>query len=163
MEYMNMPRLLSFVFTVCAMLLSDRASAQAGRNGAGEPSRAPVLLAIVDTLPDYRIIRLAGASPREAVLLPSDATPELLSEALETLRVVWARDDGLHPAATVMLRRGTRTGDSHPQRVLPWAERVLQDLQAAHRRHVPGLGHVSAVQIWLAPLPAAAARLRQDR
>lgn len=157
-----MPRLLTHLLAIGSMLFSATAGAQPERNVPGDGSRAPVLIAVVDTLPDFRIIRLPGESVRQAVLLPSSATPEMLTEALETLRVVWARDDDRMNAPGMMMRRVTRTAALRTRIVLPWAERVLHDLRDAHRRRVPGVGDVRAVQIWLAPLPAGAARQLQE-
>lgn len=123
----------------------------------------PVLLALVDSLPDtgprFRIVRLAGESVRDVVLLPPDAHSDLLAEAVETLRMVWTRD-GAGGAAEggAMFRRVPRTAQPRPRRVPPWSARVLHDLREARPRQVPGVGRVRTVQIWLAPLPAGAAR-----
>lgn len=136
-----------------------QASAQAHQS----PARVPVLLASVDSLTDtaprFRLVRLAGESVRDVVLLPPDANPDLLAEALETLRMVWARGGAAGtPDAGVMFRRVPGTTQPRPRRVPPWSDRVLHDLREARPRQVPGIGHVRTVQIWLAPLPAGAAR-----
>lgn len=135
-------------------------SAQADQSAA----RSPVLIAVVDTLPDtaprFRVVRAAGESRREMLLLPADATPDLLTAALETLRVLWAGggDDASVAVGGAMFRRATASAENRPVRVLPWADRVLRDLRETHPRHVPGVGHVRAVQIWLTPLPASAVK-----
>jgi hypothetical protein len=156
---MKLPRLLICVLSLGGVLLSGAASAQADRSSPGAQSRAPVLLALVDSLPDtvprFRLIRLPGESTREAVLLPSDATPELLTQALETLRMVWVHDEGSQPGEMLRLKGGT--AETHRRRAFPWAGRVLHDLHEAQPRQIPGVGSVRAVQIWLTPLPAAAA------
>jgi hypothetical protein len=136
------------------------ASAQAHQSAA----RVPVLLAVVDSLPDtgprFRIVRQAGASVRQVVLLPPDANPELLAEAVETLRMLWTRgeDGGTADAGAIFRRVPTTTQPPAARRVPSWAGRVLHDLREARPRQVPGIGHVRTVQIWLAPLPAGAAR-----
>jgi hypothetical protein len=160
---MKIPRLLICLLSFGGVLLSDTASSQVDRSSPRAQSRAPVLLAVVDTLPDtvprFRIIRLPGESAREAVLLPSDAGPELLTQAVEALRRVWAHDRGLQPGE--MLRLNGGKAETHKRRTFPWAGRVLQDLREAHPRRIPGVGYVRAVQIWLAPLPARAGERRQ--
>lgn len=156
---MKLTHLLICVLSIGGVLRSGRASAQADQSSPRAESRAPVLLALVDTLPDtvprFRIIRLPGESAREAVLLPSDATPELLTQALDALRMIWVHDKRSQPGE--MLRLNGGKAETRPRRTLPWAGRVLHDLREAHRRQVPGVGSVRAVQIWLAPLPAGAA------
>ncbi len=156
-------RSLFYILTFGAALLGClpvSVSAQADQSAA----RSPVLIALVDTLPDttprFRVVRLAGESRREVVLLPADATPDLLTAALETLRVLWAGggDDASVAVGGAMFRRAPATAETRPARVLPWADRVLRDLRDARPRHVPGVGHVRAVQIWLAPLPASAVK-----
>jgi hypothetical protein len=126
--------------------------------------RVPVLLAVVDSLPGtgsgFRIVQLAGESARNVVLLSPNASPDALTEAVETLRAVLALRGGGGSAGggSAMYRAAPGTTDSRSRRVLPWAERVLRDLRMAHPRHVPDVGHVRAVQIWLAPHPRGVAR-----
>lgn len=160
---MMIPRLLICLLSFGGVSLSGTASAQADRSSPRAQSRAPILLAVVDTLPDtaprFRIIRLPGESAREAVLLPSDATPELLTQALEALRMIWVHDKGSQPGELLRLNGGK--AETRPHRAVPWAGRVLHDLREAHRRQIPGVGSVRAVQIWLAPLPAGAAQRTQ--
>lgn len=141
-------------------LSAGAASGQNGHGMAGSASRIPVLLAVVDTLPytapRFRIVRLADNSARYVVVLPADVTSELLSEAVENVRIVSVQPDPETPRA--MFRAAPGTADSRPRRELPWAERVIRDLRDARERHVPGVGQVRAVQIWLAPRPAEATR-----
>jgi hypothetical protein len=145
-----------------SMFPGTTASAQSDHGAAHGAPRIPVLLAVVDTLQDtksrFRIVRLAGESARHVVLLPENATPELLTEAVETLRLVWTRAGGSSDAPTGMYRRAPGQTETRSPRVLSWGERVINDLRHAPERHVPGVGHVRAVQIWLAPLPATASR-----
>lgn len=143
------------ILALGGVLLAHPARAQADRSTA----RVPVLLAVVDSLPDtnsgFRIVQLAGESARHVVLLSSDASPDVLTGAVETLRIVLARsgESGSAGGGGALYRTVPGTTGSHPRRVLPWAERVLRDLRMAHPRHVPDVGHVRAVQIWLAPHP----------
>jgi hypothetical protein len=152
-----MLRLLSLVISV-SLLSGTGASGQAAPGVPGAASRAPVLVATIDSLlgePRFRIVRLAGGPVRDVILLPRDADPALLSEAVEALRLIWAHDrnrgDGL---ATFRLRRMAAESPSRP--VLPWAERVITDLRTAPERSVPGVGRGRTLQIWVArPHPAA--------
>jgi hypothetical protein len=156
-----MRNLLIWILTLGCALVGRPANAQAHQSAG----RVPVLLAVVDSLPDtgprFRIVKLAGESVRDVVLLPPDASPDLLAEAVETLRMVWTRDgSGGAADGGVMLRRVPSTTQPSPRRVPPWSDRVLHDLREARPRQVPGVGRVRTVQIWLAPLPAGAARGR---
>lgn len=153
-----MRNLLICLVTLGWALLGPPASAQARQSAA----RVPVVLAVVDSLSDsdprFRIVRVAGESVRHVVLLPPDADPELLAQAVETLRIVWTRDgDDRTADAGALFRRVARTSQPRPRRVPTWSDRVLHDLREARPRQVPGVGHVRTVQIWLAPLPAGVA------
>lgn len=156
-----MPKLLIFLSWFGSALLSGEAARAQPLEG-GAPSRIPVLLVALDTLPTteprFRIVRLGDNSARYMILLPDDAAPEVLSEAVEALRIVWAT--GPHPDAPhAMLRVApSQPARSRPRRMLPWGDRVLRDLREARARHVPDVGHVRAVQIWLTPLPVGAVR-----
>lgn len=155
-----MRNLVFFLLTLGCVFLGRPASAQEHQSGGA--ARVPVLLAFVDSLPDtgprFRIVRLAGESVRDVILLPPDANPDLLTEALETLRMVWTRYGGGGAADGALFRRVPSTSQLRPRRVLPWSDRVLHDLRESRPRQVPGVGHVRTVQIWLTPLPAGAAR-----
>lgn len=154
-----MRELLICILTLGCTLLGRPAGAQEDRR----TPRVPVLLAVGDSFPEtahrFRIVRLAGGSVRDVLLLPPDATPELLAAAMETLRRVWARSGDVNRAGgSVMFRRAPDLPQPRSRRVPPWSSRVLSDLREAPPRHIPGVGHVRAVQIWLAPLPAGTAR-----
>lgn len=152
-----MRRLISLVFCG-ALLLDARASGQEGAPPAGNTPRAPVLVAMVDSLsgePRFRIMRLADASVRDVILLPPDADAALLSEAAHALRLVWAHGGGRRDAPAQFRIRRTNTKTPAP-RLLLWAERVVADLRAAPQANVPGVGRARVVRIWLARLPPAA-------
>lgn len=139
---------------LCALFLSTEAAAQPTEPDARSASRRPVLVAFVDTVgdaaPGYRLVRLAGESPQDVILLPADASPELLTEAVEALRVVWQRaGEGVDGSATVRVIPSEPGRAVVRQRVVPWGATVLQDIRVARERHVPGVGRVRAVRIWL--------------
>lgn len=151
--------LLICLLTLGCALVGPSASAQAHQRA----TRVPVLLVVVDSLPDtsprFRIVRQAGASERHVVLLPPDADPELFAEAVATLRMLWTRAaEGGKADAGAMFRRVPSTTQRMAARRAPsWAERVLHDLREARPRAVPGVGHGRTVQIWLTPLAAGGA------
>jgi hypothetical protein len=155
-----MLKLLIFGLSVSGALFAGTTARAQAEQSAASALRSPVLLALVDTLPDtqprFRIIRMAGASAQDVVLLPVDASPELLTDALEALRMVWAATaTGGRGTPEGVFRRAHGKTEGGPQRVIPWAGRVMSDLRQARERHVPGVGRVRAVRIWLAPRPAA--------
>jgi hypothetical protein len=159
----QMLKTLIFVLAAGSSFIPGKAASAQPDHGTGRSApRIPVLLAVVDTLPDaeprFRIVTLAGESARDVVLLPENATPELLATAVETLRMVWAGAGDASYTPTGMFRRAPGETETRSPRMLPWGERVINDLRHARERHVPGVGHVRTVQIWLAPMPAAAAR-----
>jgi hypothetical protein len=155
-----MLRVVRFLVLACgALLVGTAASAQADHSAV---ARAPVLVALVESLPGpeprFRIIRIAGEPVQHAILLPADASPGLLSSAVEALRLVWAHtpdQSADSPGASYRLRSGT-TDSAARRGTLPWAERVIADLRAEPERNVPGVGRARAVRIWLVPLPRAA-------
>lgn len=139
---------------LCALFLSKGAVAQATDPDARSVSRRPVLVTVVDTVgdaaPGYRIVRLAGELSQDVILLPEDASPELLTEAVEALRVVWQRaGERVDASATVRVVPTEPGGTVGRRRAVPWGEKVLQDLRTARERHVPGVGRVRALRIWL--------------
>ena len=121
------------------------------QQGSPTPRRVPVTLALVEQLPQggdapFVILRRADQEPRDVILLRSDADSDRLSEAVQALLI--ARQQGGDTADTDRVLR-IRRQQGRRVRPLPWAARVLQDLRAAPRRAVGGVGTVPAVVIWL--------------
>lgn len=146
-------RVMAALVAIC--LLSLSASAQQGR-----PTRVPVLVATVDSLPNtttpFLIVRRTEGEPRDVILLRAGASADQLSDAVHALLLV-RRETGDVPSTggTLRVRPGARRG-ARP--ALPWAPRVLADLRRAEPREVPGVGLVPAVEIWLPRQDTAAAR-----
>lgn len=118
--------------------------------GTGVPTRVPLTVALVSELPRpgaaYEIQRRTTGSDRDVVLLLNSATPEQLSDAVRGM--LTARQAGGDTATEAGTFR-VRPHDGAARAALPWANRVLADLRAAHVRDVPGVGRVRAVRIWL--------------
>lgn len=122
----------------------------AQRTGVGAPTRVPLTVVLVSELPRpgtaYEIQRRPAGSDRDVVLLLNTATPEQLSDAVRG--VLTARQVGGDRATGAGTFR-VRPHNGAARAALPWANRVLADLRAAHVRDVPGVGRVRAVRIWL--------------
>jgi hypothetical protein len=120
--------------------------------GRGAPARVPVSVALVERLPvpdaPFVLLRDADAEPRDVILLPVDATPEVLSEAIEALLVV-RHQRGDQPEESGIVRLARPSGQSRARPRLPWAPRVLADLRRAPAREIGGVGTVPVVEIWL--------------
>lgn len=117
--------------------------------------RVPALVAFVDTLPqDVPRFRILRDGVRDVILLPPDADAELLTLAVEALGLARSQS----PTGQLLLRVGgaeaAGAAGNAARRVLPWAGRVLADARNAREQHVPGVGRVRAVQIWLPRLNA---------
>lgn len=142
------------VLACAACLASVPGHTQAPQLGPGTGARIPALLVLVDTLsheaPRYRIVRLRieGDNPSDAILLPHDADPQLITEAIQGLQLIreHAPETGDAPAVLRVRAESRPIGGG---RVLPWAARVLGDLRRAATRHVPGLGNIRMIRIWL--------------
>ena len=128
-----------------------RAQASPG-TGRGAPARVPVSVAVVERLPvpgaPFVLLRNADAEPRDVILLPPDATPELLSEAVAALLVV-RQQRGDQPEESGIVRLAHGSGQSRARPRLPWAPQVLADLRRAPAREIGGVGTVPMVEIWL--------------
>jgi hypothetical protein len=133
----------SAVFT-CAV----PSDAQSARCASG--SRAPALVAVVDTLPhDAPRFRIVRDPARDVILIPPDAGPELLTMAVETLGLARSQPQRSQMILRVRGSGAAAAANASRRRVLPWAASVLADLRDAREQHVPGVGRVRAVQIWL--------------
>ncbi|HET7234462.1 MAG TPA: hypothetical protein VFJ16_30900 [Longimicrobium sp.] len=133
------------------------ATSQARQPIAGRrPTRVPVMLVLVDTLPvetPYRILRRAELDPRDVIVLRTGADSVALSAAVWDLIVMrQAQGDTATAQSSGMMR--VRRGDGGSQsapRILPWASRVMSDLHHAAPREVAGVGTAPASVIWLPP------------
>jgi hypothetical protein len=142
----------SRILGVLAAALTLLPATGAGQTAPGAPRRVPVTVASVERLPvtgaPFAVIRRTNASPRDVILLPAGADAKLLSEAVQALLV--ARQAGGDTAVTpATLRVRPQRGRTSQRPVLPWAQRVLNDLRRAEARPVEGIGVVPAVEIWL--------------
>lgn len=148
-------RLLRILLTAVAILWPAGAtSAQQGQPPA-RPTRVPVSLALVDSArtgdAPYRILRRADVAPHDVILLRSGSDAAVLSEAVGNLLLIRAQTGDTARVNGVMRVQRARGAPGRAPRVLPWAGRVLNDLQLAPAREVPGVGSVPAVEIWLPP------------
>jgi hypothetical protein len=159
---MTLKTLLSGPLAAAALLFALPLAAQQAR-------RVPVTVVLVERLPQtdapFVIQRRPDLTPRDVILLRSDATADQLSDAVRSLLTIrQAGGDSASARANMRMRphlsAGTRSGRRvTPRRALPWVQRVLADVQKAALRDVPGVGRVRAVEIWL---PAQQRRGRQS-
>lgn len=146
--------MLSRILGVLAAALTLLPATGAGQTPQphGKPSRVPVTVVIVERLPvtgaPFVVLRRADATPRDVILLPAGADAKLLSEAVQMLLIA-RQAGGDTAAAPATLRVRPQRGRISQRPVLPWAQRVLNDLRRAEPRRVEGVGSVPAVEIWL--------------
>jgi hypothetical protein len=136
---------------VLILLLITVGSANA-QPGNRTRARIPVTVALVTEMPypgvPFVILRDAQPIPRDYILLPEDADAALLTEAINGLLLA-RRHGGDDPAADAVLRIRSQTNAPRSARPLPWAARVINDLQSAPSQTVPRVGEVPAIEIWL--------------
>ncbi|HEX8691700.1 MAG TPA: hypothetical protein VF746_04720 [Longimicrobium sp.] len=146
-----------FAAITLALLNAGASFAQATPSG---PTRVPVTVAIVDSLPRgqgrYIIWRRVSEEPRDVILLLPNATADEFSEAVRSL-IIARRQQGDTATAAVKMRTRRQAPAQPLPPPLPWADRVLAELARAERRQVAQVGTVRAVQIWL---PRQAGRRR---
>lgn len=135
------------------LLLPVSGTGQAAR-APGAPTRVPVTVVLVERLPvpgaPFVVQRRPGAARQDVILLPAGADARLFSEAVQVLLVArQAGGDTATAAATLRVR--PQRGRTSQRPVLPWAQRVLNDLRRAEARAVEGVGSAPAVEIWLPP------------
>ncbi len=128
-----------------------QAQAQTQAQAQSRSSRVPVTVALVQQLPvqgePYVLMRRAAQVPQDVILLPADATPEVLSSAVSALLTVRMQRGDL-PARTEVVRLSTgRAGRAQPR--FPWTPRVMADLRRAGAAELAGVGRVPFVEIWL--------------
>jgi len=144
-------RILGGCLAAALTLLPATGAGQATQS-AGAPRRVPVTVATVERLPvpgaPFVLVRRTNAAPRDVILLPAGADAKLLSEVVQAL-LVGRQAGGDTAAAPATLRVRPQRGRTSQRPVLPWAQRVLNDLRRAEARPVEGVGSVPAVEIWL--------------
>lgn len=132
-------------------LISAPAAVQGQDPVRTRASRVPVTVALVQRLPapgePYVLMRRAGEAPQDVILLPADATPEVLSTAVSSLLAVRLQRGDV-PVRTEMVRLSTRRGGRAQPR-FPWTPRVMADLRRAAPAELAGVGRVPSVEIWL--------------
>jgi hypothetical protein len=140
-------RILGVLTAAALTLTPSPGAAQVSR-----PSRVPATIVIVERLPvvgaSFLVLRRASAAPRDVILLPAGADARMLSEAVQTLLVA-RQAGGDTTTASATLRVRPQRGRTSQRPVLPWAQRVLNDLRRAEARPVEGVGSAPAVEIWL--------------
>jgi hypothetical protein len=156
LEKKAMTSWLTLLFTSTLLAASPPQGALALHAQAPKAStRVPVTIALVERLADANaatmILRRADIAPYDVILLRSNASGKELSKAvLDLLAIRGIAGDTARSTATVRIRPQWNTvGRTGPE--LPWAHRVVADLQRAEPRSIPGIGTVRAVEIWLPP------------
>ena len=119
---------------------------------ATRSTRVPVTVVLSDAGlaggEPFLIRRLPHTAHNDLIILPADADVSQLTNAIRaliTLRTV----AGDTASANATIRMHPRGSAQPPPLLLPWAPRVLNDLQTSKRRIVPEIGSVRAVRIWL--------------
>jgi hypothetical protein len=149
-----MSRLLLILLVQALISLAPSAGiAQQGEPGR-QGRRIPVTIVLVERLAapgaPFLVQRRAATAPHDVILLRTDADASQLSEAVRTLLVA-RQAGGDVPATSGTLRMRPQTSGGGARPVLPWAARVLTDLQRAEPQRVEGIGTVKSVQIYLPP------------
>ncbi len=114
------------------------------------PTRVPVTIVLADRVEGdapFVLVRRTDVSPRDVILLRTGADARTLSDAVRAL--ITARSIAGDTATQAAVLRVRPSGGARGRPILPWAPRVLADLQRAERRAVAALGHVRAVEVWL--------------
>lgn len=147
-----MKKFISAAMLTALMLSSDLYGQHPGQ-APRSPRRVPVTVAILDTLTasPFRIARRNEGPVLDMILLRPDADSTVLSAAVrELLLIRGAQGDTARAPGMVRVRpRSTPRAASGP--VLPWARRVVRDVQIATPKQVAGIGVVRSVQVWLPP------------
>jgi hypothetical protein len=142
------------VLPIFAVLLAVwPGSAAAQQPQPRRPTRVPVTLLMADTpsTTPYRIIRRAAQEPHDVVLFSSTADSAALSDAVNDLLLMRQVQGDTVPEGGGMMRVRGQGGARLAARPMPWAGRVMRDLNVAAREGVPGVGTLRSVLIWLPP------------
>jgi hypothetical protein len=152
---------LNVALCAIAMLLSQSSPSQAQSDVGTVENNAADKITLVSTnsppLPGDRlmVIRRKAGDDRNIIVLPEDATAADLAVALGSLANARVRDSDVLPDAEqrIGITSGGITGSlgEHQQRL----ENMLDKLQRAKPRPVPGLGTVRAVEVSIHIVPVA--------
>lgn len=152
-------RTLAAAVLACGFAAQTSPAQSAALDG-NRPTRVPVTIALVDSLPggsdSFEIVRRPQGEPRDVILLRPEADAETLTDAVRGLLLVRGQDGD-----TASIDGTFRFPTNHGKRArpaFPWARRVLADLHAAETRDVAGVGPVRTVVIWLPPQRNASTR-----
>jgi hypothetical protein len=97
------------------------------------------------------IIRRHDVTPHDVILVRDDIDRQRLSDVLiELLTVRRVTGDTAVRSGAVRIQPQDGNRVVH-RKVLPWTERVVQDLRRASPQDIPGIGTLPAVEIWLPP------------
>ncbi|CAN5862099.1 hypothetical protein BH23GEM3_BH23GEM3_25990 [soil metagenome] len=167
-EIMSRLASLLLLTTLAVPVSTARLAAQQNASPAA-PTRVAVTVALVDDLPygggASAIVRRAeGAftddSRHDVIVLGSrGASARELSSAVMDLLAIRGQQGDTASANAVMRVRPRAGSQGEARRVLPWAQRVVNDVRRAEPRLIEGLGEVRAVDIWLPPQQRKAPQL----
>lgn len=140
-------RFLSPLIVFGLLVGGSRATAQGTNTAQDGGHRLPVVVAIADNLPPdepaFRIVR----GPQTVILVPANASPELLTQAVETLRA--AGTGTISSTGRSVQLRASGAASTRQRTSFPWAARVLADLEKAELRQLPEVGFVRWVMIYV--------------
>jgi len=147
------PKLSTSVLACMLMMFIGALGAQ-----QGTPRRVPVTIVMMDRLSQadapFVIQRRPDLTPRDVIVVRTDATADQLSDAVRSLLTIrQVSGDTAETQSTMRMRR--HSSGARNRRALPWVQRVLADLRLAAEKDVLGIGRGRAVEIWL---PAQARR-----
>jgi len=147
---MRLTTLATNILAAAALLFCAAGGASAQQ---AAPTRVPVTIALSDqAMPPgapFMIQRRPYQTPRDVIVLRSDATADQLSDAVRSLLTIRQAGGDMPTAPATMRMRPRDTRVAASRRAYPWVQRVLGDVQRAAYRDVPGVGRVRAVEIWL--------------
>ncbi len=157
------------LLAILAVPLSIAPLAAQQNSSPAVPTRVAVTFALIDELPygggSSAIVRRAeGAFADDSrhdviVLVSRGASARELSSAVMDLLAIRGQH-GDTGSTNAVMRVRPRTGSrTETRRVLPWAQRVVNDVRRAEPRLIEGLGEVRAADIWLPPQQRRASQI----
>ncbi len=144
---------LALCGSIAALLSTSNLTAQQPAESTAS-ARVPVTVVLMDRLPnpgtDALIFRRADQVPRDVIVLKSDAASgESLSAAVYDLLTIRKMSGDVAPVSGIVRTRPAGISPGRVRRSLPWAQRVVNDLQRSEVQSIAGIGSGRAVQIWL--------------